>query len=131
LQITSPASTGVYDAAMTSAGHRRPRGRAARSQPVAAADGVPPLAESVGSTIAPADVPEEDELSPLDHDGVVPIAVLTVLWGIGAVVLFFLRGDLADDDRTWWLWTCVAGFGLGLLGFAFTRRRRDALRAKV
>ena len=67
---------------------------------------------------------------PLDHDGLVPIAVLTAAWGVAAVVLFVLRADLADNDQVWWLWTCVAGFGLGLLGYAFCRRRRDALRTE-
>ena len=30
----------------------------------------------------------------------------------------------ADNGRLWWLWTCVAGFGLGLVGWDHTRRRR-------
>jgi len=26
----------------------------------------------------------------------------------------------------WWLWTCLAGFGLGLFGLEYCRRRRRA-----
>ena len=26
----------------------------------------------------------------------------------------------------WWLWTCLAGFGLGLFGLEYCRRRRKA-----
>ena len=88
------------------------------------------MVEVLGTAVAPADTGPADELSPLEHDGLVPIAVITAAWGLAAVVLVLLRADLADDDRTWWLWTCVAGFGLGLLGYAFSRRRRDSLRAK-
>ena len=38
LQNRGAPVTGVYDAAMTSASHRKPRGRARRTQPVASAD---------------------------------------------------------------------------------------------
>jgi hypothetical protein len=84
----------------------------------------------VGSAVAPADVGPAGELAPLDHDGLVPIAVITAAWAVAAVVLFVMRDSLAEDDHEWWLWTCIAGFGLGLLGYAYSRRRRDALRAK-
>jgi hypothetical protein len=135
LQIRRPASTGVYDADMSSPGHRRPRGRQPRADVTAgtgaeAASEASPVVENIGSTLAPADTGPNDELTPLDHDGLVPIAVITAAWAVAAVVLFFMRDDLADDDRTWWLWTCIAGVGLGLLGYAYSRRRRDALRAK-
>jgi hypothetical protein len=116
---------------MSSSGHRKPRGRSQRKPQTTASDGVPPLAETVASAIAPAEVESDSDLVPLDHDGLVPIAVITALWGIAAVVLFLMRDDLADHDQTWWLWTCVAGFGLGLLGYAYSRRRRDALRANA
>lgn len=89
------------------------------------------MVEAVGTAVAPADAGPSDELSPLQHDGLVPIAVLTAAWALAAVVLLVLRADLANTDQTWWIWTCVAGFGLGLLGYAFSRRRRDALRARA
>jgi hypothetical protein len=25
----------------------------------------------------------------------------------------------------WWLWTCLAGFGLGIIGWDYCRRRRN------
>ncbi len=123
------AVDGAYAEVMTSAGHRKPRGRTARTHPRSATRSVEPVAaEVIGSAIAPADVGPAADLTPLDHDGLIPIAVLTAAWAIAAVVLLFMRTDLADSGRTWWLWTCVAGFGLGLLGFAYSRHRRDALR---
>ena len=33
-------------------------------------------------------------------------------------------GTLDESGRTWWLWTCLAGFGLGLCGLEYCRRRR-------
>lgn len=65
---------------------------------------------------------------PLDLDGVRTVFVGVVAWGIAFIVLLFFRQDLADRGETWWLWTCLAGFGLGLLGLQYCRRRRDRLR---
>jgi hypothetical protein len=64
---------------------------------------------------------------PVDVDGVRTVLVGTVLWAIAFVVLLVLRSDLADSGREWWLWTCLAGVGLGLIGYEYTRRRRDAI----
>jgi hypothetical protein len=65
---------------------------------------------------------------PLDVDAVLVVTVGTVLWGVaGLALLLFGRGWLADHDGTWWLWTCAAGFGLGLLGIWYCRRRRAKL----
>jgi len=65
-------------------------------------------------------------VAPLDVDGTTAVAVGTVLWGVaGVVLLVFFRDRLADDATMWWLWTCLAGFGLGLLGYVVCARRRD------
>ncbi len=32
---------------------------------------------------------------------------------------------MAEADRGWWLWTCLAGFGLGVIGWDYCRRRRN------
>lgn len=130
MQNIGPTS-GVYDAAMSRASHRKPRHRDRQTQEAATPTDPPPLAEAIGSAVAPADVGPDEELTPLDHDGLLPIAVFTAVWGVAAVVLVFRWADLADRDQTWWLWTCVAGFGLGLIGYAYSRRRRDALRAEL
>lgn len=64
---------------------------------------------------------------PLDVDGVQTVLVGTVMWAIAFLVLLFMRNDLAESGREWWLWTCLAGAGLGLLGYEYARRRRDAI----
>ena len=65
--------------------------------------------------------------APLDVDGVRTVAVGTVLWAITFVVLALFRDDLDAQGVGWWLWTCLAGVGLGLLGLEYTRKRRDAI----
>lgn len=63
-------------------------------------------------------------VEPLDVDGVRTLEVGTVLWLIGFLALLPFYGRLVDDGHLWWLWTCMAGFGLGLFGLEFCRRRR-------
>jgi hypothetical protein len=67
------------------------------------------------------------EIQPFDVDGVRAVAAGTVLWAAAFVVLVFQRDALEDSGRTWWLWTCLAGVGLGLLGLEYCRKRRDRL----
>lgn len=64
---------------------------------------------------------------PLDVDGVQTVLVGTVLWVVAFVVLLLFRGELDEQGRAWWLWTALAGAGLGMLGYEYTRRRRDAI----
>ena len=68
------------------------------------------------------------DVEPLDVDGVRTVAVGTALWALAFVLLLPFYGRLADSGRLWWLWTCAAGFGLGVLGWDYCRRRRRALR---
>ncbi len=69
--------------------------------------------------------PSRPTPEPLDVDAVNVVFAGTVLWAVaGLALLVFGRGWLADHDRTEWLWTCLAGFGLGLFGLEYCRRRR-------
>lgn len=70
---------------------------------------------------------EPDEVRPVDVDGVRVIAVLTVGWAVAFVALAFAITWLDSRGRGWWLWTCLAGVGLGLLGLEYARKRRDAI----
>jgi Protein of unknown function (DUF2530) len=64
------------------------------------------------------------QVEPLDVDGVRTTEVGTALWLLGFLGLLPFWGTLQDSGRTWWLWTCLAGFGLGLCGLEYCRRRR-------
>ena len=48
------------------------------------------------------------------------------VWLVAFIALLPFYGTLQDTGRTWWLWTCLAGFGLGLFGLEYCRRRRNA-----
>ena len=69
-------------------------------------------------------------VAPLDVDGTRTVAVGSGLFLLAFLALLPFRGDLADAGRSWWLWTCLAGFGLGVLGWEYCRRRRDRRQAR-
>ncbi|NHC25456.1 DUF2530 domain-containing protein [Nocardioides sp. IC4_145] len=87
-------------------------------------DDQPTQHEVGGRTFLVADV------QPLDLDGVRTVEVGVGLWLLGFLLLLPFYGRLADEGRTWWLWTCLAGFGLGLFGLEYCRRRRKARLAR-
>ena len=66
------------------------------------------------------------DVEPLDLDGVRTVEVGTLAFLVGFIALLPFYGSLADDGHTWWLWTCLTGFGLGLFGIEYCRRRRIA-----
>ncbi|MDO9380552.1 MAG: DUF2530 domain-containing protein [Nocardioidaceae bacterium] len=67
------------------------------------------------------------EVEPLDVDGVRTMVVGAGLWLVAGIALLPFLGTLQDGGRVWWLWTCLAGFGLGTIGIEYCRRRRRAL----
>lgn len=68
-------------------------------------------------------VEQREELEPLSWS-----TGRIVLGGIGlwlvALVVTLVVPALHTGDRDWWPWSCVAGAGLGLLGYAYLRRGR-------
>lgn len=66
------------------------------------------------------------DVEPLDVDGVRTVEVGTLLWLVAFVALLPFYGRLEEAGRLWWLWTCLAGFGLGAFGVEYCRRRRKA-----
>jgi hypothetical protein len=70
------------------------------------------------------------KVQPLDVTGVRTVMVGATLWFIGMVACALTYPSLRDDGHGWWLWTCVAGFVLGLLGLEYCRRRRRRLAAQ-
>ena len=75
--------------------------------------------------------PAPRRVAPLDVDAVRTVQVGTVLWGLALGVTLLMRDSLADDGRTWWIWTCVAGLVLGCLGMIITKRRRRRLASRT
>jgi hypothetical protein len=70
------------------------------------------------------------DVDPLDVDGVRTVTVGVGLCLLGFLALLPFYGRLQDAGRGWWLWTCLAGFGLGLLGLEYCRRRKRARDAR-
>ena len=64
------------------------------------------------------------DVEPIDVDGVRAVEIGTLIWLVAFVGTLPFYGRLRDDGHGWWLWTCLAGFGLGALGVEFCRRRR-------
>ena len=83
-----------------------------------------PVVREIGNrtyTVAP--------VEPLDLDGVRTLQVGTLIWALATLALLPFHDALADAGRTWWIWTCLAGFLLGLVGLRHVTRRRTARKA--
>lgn len=69
--------------------------------------------------------PEErhPDPEPLHTDDRKAVLVGTVIWLLGLAATLIQREDLAAAGRSWWVWTCAAGAGLGLLGLSYLHHR--------
>jgi hypothetical protein len=66
---------------------------------------------------------------PLEADDRVVTLVGTAGWAVALVVLLIVRGSLPAGQR-WWIWTCVAGLGMGLFALWYVPRlKRGRARA--
>ncbi len=54
------------------------------------------------------------------------VLIGTAIWTLGFVVLLPFYGELGRHHHRVWLWTCLAGVGVGLFGFVLTRRHRTS-----
>ncbi len=71
------------------------------------------------------------QVEPMDVDGVRTMTAGTIAWGVAVIALLPFLGTLEKAGQRWWIWTCFAGFGLGLIGMEYCRRRRNALHASM
>ena len=94
---------------------------------------VPPAAAgatSAGPTSAgptSADPTSAGQIEPLHVPMLRIIEVGLAAWVVALVVTLVVPA-LHQGDRDWWPWTCVAGFVLGCLGWAYVRRGRGNAR---
>jgi hypothetical protein len=60
---------------------------------------------------------------PFEGNDQLVTAVITVGWAVAVIVVLALRDRLPAGDR-WWLWTCVAGLGLGIFALWYVPRMK-------
>ena len=66
---------------------------------------------------------------PLEANDQLVTVTVTAGWAVALIVLLIVRGSLPGDAR-WWIWTCVAGLGMGLFALWYVPRlKRGRARA--
>lgn len=74
--------------------------------------------------------PRRPEPPPLEGNDVKIVTIGTLVWAVAFASLLPFYDRLVANEREWWLWTCLAGLGLGLFGIHLTRRRRGRLASR-
>ncbi|MDI9885983.1 DUF2530 domain-containing protein [Streptomyces sp. HNM0645] len=72
--------------------------------------------------------PKHEAPEPLEGPVVATITGGTILWFVLFLVQVPFYGWFAERELDWWVWTCLAGGGLGLLGIWYVRKRDAAIR---
>lgn len=72
--------------------------------------------------------PKHEAPEPLEGPVVGTITGGTILWFVLFLVQVPFYGWFADRDLAWWVWTCLAGGGLGLIGIWYVRKRDAAIK---
>jgi len=65
------------------------------------------------------------ELQPVQTDALRVVLVGTALWFVAFLVQLPIRQRLVAAGHGWWLWTCLVGAGLGLVGIVYCRRHQS------
>lgn len=63
---------------------------------------------------------------PLEGNVVAAILIGTLVWAVLFVAQLPFYAWFHDRGHAWWIWTCLVGVGLGLLGLGYVRRRAAA-----
>lgn len=72
--------------------------------------------------------PKHEAPEPLEGPVVATVTGGTIVWFVLFLVQLPFYDWFADRGHTWWLWTCLAGAGLGLYGIWYVRKRDAALK---
>ena len=62
--------------------------------------------------------------APVKTDDRKPMLIGIGLWLVALVVLLVVLVPLVAAGNVWWLWACVAGIVIGLIGVLYAHRRR-------
>ncbi|MFJ4920979.1 DUF2530 domain-containing protein [Streptomyces sp. NPDC088725] len=72
--------------------------------------------------------PQREAPEPLEGPVVGTIVGGTILWFVLFLVQLPFYGWYKDHGHLWWVWTCLAGGGLGLFGIWYVRGRDAAIK---
>lgn len=72
--------------------------------------------------------PKHEAPEPLEGPVVSTVVGGTILWFVLFLAQLPFYGWFADRGHTWWVWTPLAGAGLGLIGIWYVRGRDAALK---
>lgn len=72
--------------------------------------------------------PLHEAPEPLEGNVVATITGGTIVWFVLFLAQLPFYNWFDDHDHLWWLWTCLAGAGLGLIGIWYVRGRDEAIR---
>ncbi|MEV4965762.1 MULTISPECIES: DUF2530 domain-containing protein [Streptomyces] len=72
--------------------------------------------------------PKHEAPEPLEGPVVATVTGGTILWFVLFVVQVPFYGWFDDRGHAWWIWVCLAGAGLGLIGIWYVRGRDAAIR---
>jgi hypothetical protein len=72
--------------------------------------------------------PQHEAPEPLEGPVVATITGGTILWFVLFLAQLPFYGWYDEHGHLWWVWTCLAGAGLGLFGMWFVRRRDAAIK---
>ncbi|HOT33017.1 MAG TPA: DUF2530 domain-containing protein [Rhodoglobus sp.] len=61
--------------------------------------------------------------APVKTDDRKPMLIGILVWLVALAVLLFFIAPLTAAHNEWWLWTCIAGIALGLVGILYTNWR--------
>ncbi|WP_344496898.1 DUF2530 domain-containing protein [Streptomyces enissocaesilis] len=76
--------------------------------------------------------PKHEAPEPLEGPVVATVVGGTLIWFTLFLVQLPFYAWFDDRGWTWWVWTCLAGAGLGLIGIWYVRGREAAIeRAKA
>lgn len=63
------------------------------------------------------------DVKPLDVDGVKTFKLGTATFIVALILCLIFHQQLAEHGQQWWIWTCVTGIVIGIIGSGYTSRR--------